>query len=76
MHIFQLMRVENGERSPVIAEKAIAFAQHLRDQLMDNEQHVVLVLMDSIDNEWEFSMAPYMTAKRFTELHLGEKENG
>lgn len=75
-HVFQLMKMDTGERSPVVADEATSFATHLREHMVDNEHHAVLVLMDEIDNEWQFSKAPYLLAKTFCDSVIGVKENG
>lgn len=69
---FQLMRIENGMRSPAVRDKVDEFAKRLMEQCpeAEKEDYVVLVLMDDIKGEFDFSTMPYMTVKSFIELVL------
>ena len=67
--IFQLLHLENGERSSPIEKTREEFATLISTQLTPEQlaYTAVLVLMEQPDpeQEYKFSAAPYLTADSF-----------
>lgn len=72
--VFQLIRSDNGKRSPPGAFPREEYAQLLRNWVKDDTistQDFVLVLLEDREDEWHASFAPIMRVDTFIN-HFGE----
>jgi len=63
---FQMLELENGQRSEVMRCERDALAKRLSSMPGDKQdQLAVLVIMEKTGEEWKFSMAPFYKVPTF-----------
>lgn len=68
--VFQIINIENGTRSSAMHCTGAKLAEMLRENMTDEhkQKNGVLVLMDTISGEWDFSKAAFVGVPRFLEI--------
>lgn len=62
---FQLVSSVDGTRTPHASDSRQSFADNLCKIFPDGSSHFVLVLVDDVKEEWNFSTAPLVTVSTF-----------